>query len=348
MVDQAPTAVRLTFSEPATPVGRGIEVLSPGGRHLELGQASASATTLTSRLGPAEPGTYRVSWKVVSKDSHPARGSFTFSVGAAGGPAGPALDLTDLAAVTPAGLGLQILARWLHFAGLALAAGSVLLMCLRPALENRLRKPAGVGIGLLLGSEPISVVAAVVSLGPLDAGSVGDVLGSGFGRLAGLRLGCALACWMVLGAVRTGGRGRLALPAPLAVLLLVDGSAAHLVLGGQPAAMLLNAVHEGAMAVWLGGLAVLLLLRLPLQGFARPAAAALGVAVASGGVLAVLHLNRPGDLLLSPYGLVLAAKILLVGAAAGVARLGSRRLEVAAIVAVVAAAGVLLSLPPPR
>jgi hypothetical protein len=45
---------------------------------------------------------------------------------------------------------------------------------------------------------------------------------------------------------------------------------------------------------------------------------------------------------------VLAVKVVAVGAAAAIAGLGARRLEAAAIAGVVALAGLLVSLPPPR
>jgi putative copper export protein len=72
------------------------------------------------------------------------------------------------------------------------------------------------------------------------------------------------------------------------------------------------------------------------------------VLAVSGAAMALAHLRGPGDLLGTAYGSVLAVKVLAVGAAATIAGLGARRLEAAALAGVLALAGLLVSLPPPR
>jgi putative copper export protein len=82
--------------------------------------------------------------------------------------------------------------------------------------------------------------------------------------------------------------------------------------------------------------------------FGRVALGALAVLVLSGAAIALAHLRSPADLAGSAYGVVLVAKVVAVAAAAAIAGLGTRRLEAAALAGVLALAGLLVSLPPPR
>lgn len=360
----APAAIDLTFSEPVTPFGSGIRVFGPGGGQIATGPARADGSKLRVEVGTAGRGTYLVEWRVVAQDTHPSRGSFTFSVGAPGPvPAGDRLG-TDVGAVSPIGLLLQVLARWLHFAGLALAFGPAVLAVATGDAGGgrRLGRLTGVGIGLLLASEPVSLAGQAASLGGLDSTSVADVLASAFGRLAALRLAAPLLLWGVLGAIG-GIRGRAAWPV-LAVgagVVLVDGLGGHTIPGlAGGAGWLLTTVHEGSMVVWVGGLAALLVVmsasadrRRLVAAFGRFALPGAAVAVASGALLALAHLRNPADLAFSAFGLVLALKVVAVAVALAAAGLGLRRarsgrMEAVALAGVLALAGLLASLPPPR
>jgi copper transport protein len=345
----APPAITLTFSEPVTAAGPGIGVVAPSGRQLPA-RVQVAGTRMTARFTPAGEGTYLVRWQVIAADTHPSRGQLTFSVGRTSAPpAGDDLG-SDIGAVSPAGLLLQGLARWLHFLGLALAFGVIAFRVLvlpgaEPARAARLDRLVGAGIALLLVAEPVAVAGQAASLGLV----AGDLVVSSFGRVVGLRLGAALLLWAGVGAVRQAGRGRPALLALGVGLTLVDGLAGHR-LSGLPdaAAFALGAVHEAAMAVWVGGLAAVLVARAGAARFGRLALASFGVLVVSGGALALAHVRGPADLAGSAYGAVLAVKVVAVGAAAAIAGLGARRPEAFALAGVLALAGLLVSLPPPR
>ncbi len=361
---QPPTVVRITFSEPVTPFGRGIDVYSPSGR-LVSGTAVASGSELVDGLNELGPGTYLVEWRVVARDTHPSRGSYTFSVGHRGPvPAGLA-PASDLGSVAPAGLLLQALSRWLHFLGFALAFGTVafqLLVLRETEPAPRLRRLAYAGIALLVAAEPIALVAQAASLGTIDSASLADVLGSAFGRVLALRLGAALLLWGLFGAIRqTRGRGAGAILALGAALAGVDGLAGHTIAGlPQAAAYLLTALHVAAMAVWVGGFAGLLATvgaagdrRTLLARFGRYARVSVAVLLLSGALLALVHLRGPSDLLFSAYGLTLAIKLAAVAVALLAAWLGGRRLhsgrpEAVALAGVLALAALISSLPPPR
>jgi len=341
----APAAITLRFSEAVTAAGPGIGVVAPSGRPLGT-SARAAGATLTGTFTAAGEGTYLVRWQVIAADTHPSRGQFTFSIGHASAvPAGDDLG-ADVGAVSPAGLLLQALARWLHLVGIALAFGVIAFrLTVRPEADVRLDRLTTAGVALLVAAEPLALAAQAVSLGVV----AGDLVVSSFGRVLGLRLGGALLLWAALGAVRQARRGWAALLALGAALALVDGLAGHRIAGVPDAAALaLGAVHESAMAVWLGGLAAVLVTRTGAERFGRFALASFAVLVVSGAALALAHLRTPADLLGTVYGTVLAAKVVAVAAVAAIAWLGTRRLEAAALAGVLALAGLLVSLPPPR
>ncbi|MFJ3643731.1 copper resistance CopC/CopD family protein [Streptomyces sp. NPDC090108] len=84
VVPKAPTQVSLTFSETVALNDGSLRVLDPRGKPVQTGSpVNVSGTTYAVRLkdGLAK-GTYTVTYQVVSADSHPVAGAYTFSVGA--------------------------------------------------------------------------------------------------------------------------------------------------------------------------------------------------------------------------------------------------------------------------
>ena len=73
-----------------------------------------------------------------------------------------------------------------------------------------------------------------------------------------------------------------------------------------------------------------------------------GLLAVSGAALALLHFAKPLDLMTTAYGQTLMLKVPLVGAALYLAWRARRRGELVALVAVLAVAALLVSLPPPR
>jgi copper transport protein len=365
-----PPFVSIGFSEPVTPFGRGIDVYAPNGKLVSgaVGLRGLDGTTLVAPIPDHQPlpeGTYLVEWRVVAQDTHPSRGSYTFSVGHAGPvPAGD-LAAGDLGAVSPLGFLLQALARWLHFLGFALSFGvlAFMLIVLRELEPRpRLRRLVYVGIALLIAAEPIALVAQAASLGTIDSPSLADVLGSAFGRVLALRLAAALALWGILGAPRAALGAGISSVLVLGVLLVgVDGLSGHTIRGLPLAASAsLTAAHEASMVVWVGGFIGLLAVigsaadkGTLLRRFGRVAAVSVVVLILSGGVLALTHFTAPADLMLTSYGLTLSIKLVAVAVAlllawTGLRRLRSGRPELLALAGVLALAAVLASLPPPR
>ena len=81
----APAVLTLWFTQELEPAFSTITVVDGAGRRVDLGNAAPPAghpaELQVGLLRPLPPGTYRVTWHVVSVDTHPTEGSFTFRVG---------------------------------------------------------------------------------------------------------------------------------------------------------------------------------------------------------------------------------------------------------------------------
>jgi copper resistance protein C len=88
-VTQAPRELRIWFTQKLEPSFSGVEVVDAKGQRVDQGDAKADAadpTILSIALKPLPPGDYKVTWHVVSVDTHATQGDFTFSVKAQGAP----------------------------------------------------------------------------------------------------------------------------------------------------------------------------------------------------------------------------------------------------------------------
>ncbi|HEX9096674.1 MAG TPA: copper resistance protein CopC [Candidatus Dormibacteraeota bacterium] len=354
-LQRPPTAMTLTFTEPVTPAGNGIDVFSPSGRQV-ASPARPAGRTLVAQVAAAESGTYVVTWQVIAADTHPSRGAFQFTVGSATpNPYSPLLSGGEIGTATPLGFGLQALARWMHFFGVALTFGVIIYQRLTRR-EPRLRLVVYAGLVLLIAAEPMALVAQLASLS-FDGPTAIAVAASGFGRLLGLRLAVAVLLWAVLAldafwpVLALGG-----------VMALVDAATGHTIPGLTGAGFVLNAVHVAAMGLWVGALLAFVIplwarmgSRIPSPSgggreggtFPRYALGAFAVAVGSGLLLALAHVGFP-PALTTGYGWALVVKLAVVGSAFLLALFGRHRAELAVVAVVLATAAVLVSLPPPQ
>jgi copper transport protein len=347
-VAQVPSAVTLQFSEGVS-LGAGYaRVLGSGGERVDGGTASVDGDVLTIplRTGLPDDG-YLVTYRVISADSHPVAGAYSFVVGNGDlvptGAAGTQ-DRTD--AVVGAGLPLF---RWIGFAGLALAVGVPVLVLLcwpagwasgrlcRMATGGALAVAAG-ALGSFLLQGPYAAASGPGSM--FDPSLLGATLGSEAGKALLVRIVLALGLAAVLQrAWRRGAApftGFVVAGGVLAVGIVVSTAAiGHPVAGSWPGlAIPVTVVHVAAMAVWLGGLAGLLggVLRPDVPAddvaeavprYSRVAFASVVALVVSGTVQAVREVESPTALFATTYGWVLVAKLVLVAvvlAAAGVSR----------------------------
>lgn len=80
---RAPATLRLTFSEAVIPAFSRITLARQGGAAVKTGapikgrDPKILAVPITGRLAP---GSYKVEWRVVSKDTHRVEGSYAFTL----------------------------------------------------------------------------------------------------------------------------------------------------------------------------------------------------------------------------------------------------------------------------
>ena len=83
-VPAAPAVVTLWFTQDLEPAFSSVTVTNEAGQRVDLGNAripQGSPAELQIGLKPLPRGTYLVTWHVVSVDTHPTEGTFTFEVG---------------------------------------------------------------------------------------------------------------------------------------------------------------------------------------------------------------------------------------------------------------------------
>lgn len=268
----APGDITLTFTESVGLLDDSFRVLDPENRRLrptkvEHGPEGSDTVraTLPGKLGE---GTYVVAWRVVSADSHPVSGAFTFSVGK---PSATTATIDTGPVEDPATGGLYNIARWLAYLGAALLIGTAAFVALcRPPDSGPLRRPLWAGMWTLGGATLVLLVLRAPyesGAGPaaaFDLSSFTRVLTTRPGEALLVRLALLpVAALLVVRLLRRGALSRawLAGGAVLSVALALTWAAAeHASAGIQvPVAMTSSVLHVLAMTVWLGGLAALLI-----------------------------------------------------------------------------------------
>jgi methionine-rich copper-binding protein CopC len=83
-VSSAPAELRLSFTQNIVPAFSSVKLAAAGGAIIPTDKAAleaGSANTLHVKLPKAlTPGTYIVSWHVVSVDTHPTSGTYKFTI----------------------------------------------------------------------------------------------------------------------------------------------------------------------------------------------------------------------------------------------------------------------------
>jgi copper transport protein len=312
VLETRPRAITLKWSEAVDLNDQSIRLLDGAGQEIETAGArpgpegpSTAVLELPSDLGD---GTYIVAWRVVSTDSHPVSGAFTFSIGE------PSQVLFEADGSSNATVRtIDAFARGLAFFGLALAlGGAVVVFALwsGTTAPRRARRLVWAGVGLLLAG----TLLVLLMQGPYaTGGSLADVfstlsfsLGTRFGYALVARIVLALAFLVLL---LRGWR----IPAALCGLALiftwtlVDHSRTGVQTWlGVPAA----SAHLLAMAIWFGGLLVVLVQAhdAPIARFSRLAVVCWVVLAVSGVYLTYRQSGEFGALVATLFGRLLLVK----------------------------------------
>jgi len=348
-VTTSPAAVTLSFSEPVESALGGVRLFDARGRRVDgVGtphRPAGASDVLTASLPDLDDGTYALTWRATSADSHPVSGSFTFSVGAPSTSAAAAESLatrllTEGGGSSTVGV-LAALARAGTFVGVTVLLGAAaFLVYAWPA--GRADRRARRVVWTVWWVAFVGTAAAFLLQGPyvagLGLGSIFDTeLWSGvretrFGQVALVRLVLLLLAVPLLRVLLVRRGPAVEHPLPqwwLAPALLVGlglaatpGLAGHAATGSAMGlALTLDTLHVAAVGCWLGGLVLLLVplagrdeptLRAVVPRYSQLALVSMLAIVLTGVAQAVRQVDALSDLVDTDYGRLLSAKVLVV------------------------------------
>ncbi|QOC92111.1 copper resistance CopC/CopD family protein [Micromonospora craniellae] len=340
----APAQITLTFNEQVTVRPGGVRLLDAAGDELSSDSRSVD-TTVVLTVPPELPGgTYILTYRVISADSHPVSGGFSFAVGA---PSSSAVAVPE----SNPGRGLDILrqvSEAASYLGLLVGAGVLvfLLVLLRadaPVLRRRLLRLVAWSVGLTVATRLVLVPAVPAWQDGRDLDGLTDpaLWTAGLGAEESLSsllvvLGLGTAWWatVTVGSppttATTGGSTGAARRAALTAMAFTGVALAWgaVALVGHtrtygPAWLVVTAdvLHVVTAGVWLGGLVALAwtLTRsadLPpgaaartVSAFSRTAAVLVGVLGLTGVLLGWRILGSWEGLWSTAYGTALLTKV---------------------------------------
>ncbi|MGW5605642.1 copper resistance CopC/CopD family protein [Streptomyces sp. NPDC003753] len=346
VLDGTPHEVSLTFSETVDLGLAGFRLLGPDGDTIRTGRpahphGNPDAVTLPIP-DVLSDGTYTLGWHVVSADTHPVQGAFTFSIGEPTQGGGPAS-----AASTPRSSSWVVVlydaVRWLSFAGIALLVGTAFFtaVCWPGAVRRRGARRllwsgwyavlATTGLTFLL-YEPYAVgTAPARALEPsLITATLGTRMGLVLAARTALLVATGVGLMLLLRRHRADSEPNRGVLAWRAAIVLAAGCAlavtwslaTHSAAGSLVAvALVSDVVHLTAMGVWIGGLVVLgaVLLRsgdLPamesaIPRFSRTALVCVLLLAVTGVFQAWREVGTPPALYGTVYGRILIGKLCL-------------------------------------
>ncbi|MFB6848352.1 copper resistance CopC/CopD family protein [Streptomyces sp. NPDC056373] len=358
VVDKAPARISLTFSEQVALSDDSLRVLDPEGKRVDTAKpANVSGTTYAVPLHSGLPdGTYTVAYQVVSADSHPVAGAYTFSIGA---PSKTSVSVSGQSTDDGVVGWLYGFGRYVSYAGFIVMAGGAafVLACWQRGSGVR-------SIQRYVVSGWVALTAATLALLLLrgsftGSGKISDVFDlSLLGQVLQTKTGAALVSRLLLLAAaalfiavlfgaydkREDAREKRDLTFGLSIggVVVAAGLAAswamseHASVGLQAGiAMPVDVLHLLAVAAWLGGLGALLvaLYRAPAETHLDAPAVRRFSQVAFGSVLALIatgtyqswrQLGSWSAFTDTRYGQLLLAKIALVVVLVGVAWISRR------------------------
>ncbi|MFH8566536.1 copper resistance CopC/CopD family protein [Streptomyces sp. NPDC017988] len=358
VVDEAPAQVKLTFSEKVAMADGSVRVLAPSGKRADTGKTTdlgANTYGVKLRKGLSD-GTYTVAYQVVSADSHPVAGAFTFSIGA---PSATKASLPDQEAGGGLVGVLYDIARYLSYGGFILVVGGAafVLGCwprgagVRPVqrlVTYGWVTLTGATLALLLLRAPYTGSGKLADA--FDMGALGDVLNTKTGAALVSRLlllaAAALFIAVLFGAyVKRDAPEEAAAKKDLTFGLAIGGTvvaigiaatwamAEHASTGIQAGiAMPVDVLHLLAVAAWLGGLAALVVALFrtssveaaAVRRFSRVAFTSVVVLAATGLYQSWRQVGSWSALTGTSYGQLLLVKIGLVAVLVGVASVSRR------------------------
>jgi copper transport protein len=269
-----PSKVTVTFSEDVTLGGGYLKVVDGKSNIVSAGTAKVDGHKVSVPMKPGlGDGSYIVSYRVTSADSHPIGGAYAFVVGD-----GPLVAATG--SVVGGGTNGVIskifdVARFVGFLGIVLLGGLVFVVLCWPAgrTDPRARRliwygwwatAAGAVLGLILQG-PYAAGTGLLDL--LNTSLLKTTLGTTYGRMLCARLillgVLAVLAVRILREPRQTAEKSRARDEDLAAIcglgvLATYGGVGHAAAGSSPTlALLADTSHLAAASVWIGGLIIL-------------------------------------------------------------------------------------------
>ncbi len=327
-----PTEIRVTFSETPDARGSDVAVLDTSGNRLDKRDVSLvtdEPNTLRVSLGAIGDGGYLVSWTTTSAvDGHETKGAFAFAVNA------PLPPIGNIGPSAPPPTPLEIAGRALSYAGMALLTGlGFFTMFIRiPTADAETRRERRL---IIVGGAALVAGSALLILGQ-GATIPGRLLAIlGLRALAGLAAFASLAVpsRLLPADARRESIAFFGLAAGLTATLV-----SHAAASGDLRYVALDYLHVIAISIWLGGVVTFAYVAMPsarsddprelgrtIWRFSLTALVAVAVIITTGTLQSLDHLVLIEDLVETPYGIALLAKILLLG---GLVALGALNLLV--------------------
>ncbi|MGC5567103.1 copper resistance CopC/CopD family protein [Streptomyces sp. FR-108] len=355
VVAEAPAQVSLTFSEQVAMSDGSVRVLDPKGERVDTGKTSGQGgNTYAVKLHSGLPdGTFTVTYQVVSADSHPVSGAFTFSIGA---PSTTTVAVSDQEAGGGFVGGLYGFARYVSYAGFILLVGgsAFVLACWQRGTGVRAVQRLVVSGWLALTGATLAMLMLRGSytgsgkFGDIfDLNLLSDVLQTKTGAALVSRLlllaAAALFIAVLFGAYEKREdeeeKGDLTFGLAIGGFVVAAGLAAtwamaeHASTGLQAGiAMPADVLHLLAVAVWLGGLSTLLVVlyrapsieRSAVQRFSQVAFGSVAVLVVTGIYQSWRQVGSWSALTGTWYGQLLLIKVALVVVLVGIAYVSRR------------------------
>jgi copper transport protein len=318
-----------------------LHVFNSSGQRIDDGQAAVDPENpwlYRVRLRPIEGGPYTVSWRVMSADDgHVTEGAYVFVVGESAAPGSSVVGK----AVAVIGW-WDALARWIGMlSSIALIGLLTASLVFRRRQLSRVPQPLHVLpwlTALLLGGS-VALLARIHQIAPEESlwAGLGMLMSTAIGAILMAKIGLIIGLTGILVAYWRGSADRSWLWALalvfLMLLLISDTLVSHSAATTERRYLAMGAqlVHLVGVALWLGGLgyfATLFWWSVPrerstnelawaIPSFSSLAVAAVGLLTISGLYLARLHLHSIDQLLVTPYGRTLLAKLGLVALMVG-------------------------------
>lgn len=342
---RSPSTIALRFDEPVSAGLGAVRVYDRHGNRVDSGGTDVQGPSVRLRLSHLGNGSYVVTWRVTSDDTHPVSGAFTFQIGTAGNASSPAARnlahrlLGEQGGDPLVGAAYGV-TRWMTFTGLALLLGGAAFAAgVWPGARASTRAGRLIRGGWL--ATVAGTVAGFLLYGPYAAGLgfgnatqlslLDHTVGVRYGQVAVARLVLLIVALPVLSALlapprplpRSVRSSLVAVGAVVAVgLAVTPGYAGHAVTGRWVTlAVIADTLHVLAVSVWLGGLVLLVAVVLPrrdrfqlqdvLPRWSLVAASCLGVIVLTGTLQAWRQVGTLGALRTTDYGRLLIVKVVL-------------------------------------